>query len=338
MWSSTVAPVRFNSKIGLMECSLIGPNTLILFSSFLWKIFSPQMGVELINSRNLKKYVFPKEETFDFFSLENENVLLSSTAYKEANEIFQKGGFSGFFPPQSSTDQTIKCTSDTSDFEKYLKSDDESPTFLCFINFKSETPFEVAKFSAVDPFLQFNYLDLTDKANVLFSKYIYHEIFQFVQQSSVVQAYFGSLEVKSADTPHQDSALIMPLIVGAKKGPIPQLDIFLKFPDPNFLLYFSPHMDLNQKEGWVSVQEFFKLYANTGIKDKKKLNIFPNTMPYPDSSPHFSKPFFLFSLNFGKLNYLNGESGTLSGDISNTRCLLCMLNYSAQTGIHIESY
>ena len=335
MWSSTVAPVHFNSKIGLMECGLIGPNTLILFSSFLWKVFSPQMGVELINNRNLKKYVFPKEESFDFFSFEN--VLSPSTAYKEANEIFQKGGFSGFFPPESSTNETIKCTSDTIDFEKYLKSDDVSPAFLCFINFKSETPFEVAKFSAVDPFLQFNYLDLTDKANVLFAKYIYHEIFQFVQQSSVVQTYFGSLEVKSDDMPHQEPSLIMPLIVGAKKGTLPQLDIFLKFPDPNFLLYFSPHMDLNQKEGWVSVQDFFKLYPNTGIKNKKKLILFPNTMPYPDSSSHFSKPFFLFSLNFGKLNYMNGESGT-SGEISNSRCLLCMLNYSAQTGIHIESY
>ena len=75
MWTSTVAPMRFNPKIGLMECGLIGPNTLILFSSFLWKVFSPQKGVEMMNSRNLDKYVFPTEESFDFFSFEN--VLLS---------------------------------------------------------------------------------------------------------------------------------------------------------------------------------------------------------------------------------------------------------------------
>ena len=34
-----------------------------------------------------------------------------------------------------------------------------------------ENAFEVGKFSALDPFLQFNYLDLTDKTNVLFAKY-----------------------------------------------------------------------------------------------------------------------------------------------------------------------
>ena len=333
MWSSSVAPIRFNPTISLMECGLIGPNTLILFSSFLWKVFSPQNAIEMINSRNLNKYVFPKEESFDFFSFEN--VLLSSTAYKQANEIFQKGGFSGFFPPQTSVNETIKCVSDISDFEKYLKSDDASPAFLCFINFKSEMPFETGKFSALDPFLQFNYLDLTDKTNVLFAKYIYHEIFQFVQQSRIVQAYFGSLEVKSDESSHQDSSLIMPLIVGAKKGVLPQLDIFLKFPDPNFLLYFSPHMDLIQQDGWVSVQEFYKLYANTEIRNKKRLTLFPNTHAYPDTTSRFSKPFFLFPLNFGKLNYLNGESETLSGETSNARCLLCMLNYSAQTGNHI---
>ena len=129
----------------------------------------------------------------------------------------------------------------------------------------------------------------------------------------------------------------MPLIVGAKKGTLPQLDIFLKFPDPNFLLYFSPHMDLIQKDGWVSVQEFFKLYANTRYKSKREITLFPNVRPFPDSTSHFAKPFFLFSLNFGKFNFFNGESGTLAGETSKAGCLLCMLNYSAQTGSIIEA-
>ena len=333
MWSSTVAPLRFNSKIGLMECGLIGPNTLILFSSFLWKVFSPQNGIEMINSKNLNKYVFPKEDSFDFFSFEN--VLLSSTVYKEAKDIFEKGGLSGFFPPQTLTNETIKCVSDTLNFEKYLRSDDQSPIFLCFINSKSEVPFEIGKFAALDPFLQFNYLDLTDKTNVLFTKYVYNEILKFVQQSSVVQTYFGTLEVKRGKGLNPESSLITPLVVEAKEGILPQLDIFLKFPSVNFFLYFSPHMDLVQNDGWVSVHEFFKLYAATGVKNKKELTLFPNTAPYPDSSSHFSKPFFLFSLNFGKFNYLNGQRGALSGETSNARCLLCMLNYSAQTGICI---
>ena len=295
MWSSTAAPIRFNPKSGLMQFSLVGANTLILFSNFLWKTLSPQTGVEMMNSRNMNAHLFPDETSFDFFSFEN--VLLSSTVYKEAKGIFDKGGFSGFFPPQASTNEINICKSDTSDLEKFLKSDETGPIFLCFINYKSETPFEIGKFSSLDPFLQFNYLDLTDKANVLFAKYVYHEILQFVQQSLIVQTYFGTLEVKSGYTSPQESAFIMPLIVGAKKGTLPQLDIFLKFPDPNFLLYFSPHMDLIQKDGWVSVQEFFKLYANTRYKSKREITLFPNVRPFPDSTSHFAKPFFLFSLN-----------------------------------------
>ena len=293
----------------------------------MWKTFSPENGVELINSRNLNKYVFPDQETFDFFSAPS-----PSTAYKEAKELFAKGGCSGFFPPLTLVNETIKCVSDTSELEKFLKSDDESPIFLIFINFKSETPFEVGKFSALDPFLQFNYLDLTDKSNVLFAKYVYNEIFQFVQKSELVQAYFGTLSVKRFEIPHNDSSLIIPLIVGVKNGTLPQLDIFLKFPDTNFFLYFSPQMDLIQREGWISVDEFHKLYPKTGIKNKKELSLFPNVNPYPDTTSYFSKPFFLFSLNFGKFNFLNGESGIFSGETSDARCLLGMLNYSAQTG------
>ena len=117
--------------------------------------------------------------------------MISSTAYKEANAIFERGGFSGFFPPFTLVNETTKCNSDTSDFERYLKSDDTSPIFLCFINAESKIPFEIGKFSALDPFLQFNFLDLTDKANILFAKYVYHEIFQFVQKSAIVQAFLG---------------------------------------------------------------------------------------------------------------------------------------------------
>ena len=167
---------------------------------------------------------------------------------------------------------------------------------------------------------------------MLFAKYVYNEILQFVQKSVIVQAYFGTLEVKCFEILHRDSSLIAPLIVGVTKGAIAQLDIFLKFPDSNFFLYFSPHMDLIQNEGWISVHEFDKLYAKTGIKSKKDLTLFPNVNPYPDTTSFFSKPFFLFSLNFGKFNFLNGESGVFSGETSDARCLLCMLNYSAQTG------
>ena len=303
----------------------------MLFSNVLWKTFAPEIAVELINNRNLKKYVFPNQESFDFFS-STPSITPLPIAYKEAKGIFEKGGFSGFFPPLTLVNETIKCVSDTSELEKFLKSDDSLPIFLAFINFKSETPFEVGKFSAFDPFLQFNYLDLTDKSNVLFAKYVYNEILQFVQKSVIVQAYFGTLEVKCFEILHRDSSLIAPLIVGVTKGAIAQLDIFLKFPDSNFFLYFSPHMDLIQNEGWISVHEFDKLYAKTGIKSKKDLTLFPNVNPYPDTTSFFSKPFFLFSLNFGKFNFLNGESGVFSGETSDARCLLCMLNYSAQTG------
>ena len=332
-----MAPIHFNSKIGLMEFSLIGPNTLVLFSNCLWKIFSPQMGVEMINSRNMKKITFPEEATFDFFSFESfENVMLSSTAYNEAREVFDKGGFSGFFPPQTFINETTKCVSDTSDFERYLKSDDTTPIFLCFINLKSAKPFEVGQFSVLDPFLQFNYLDLTDKANVLFSKYVYHEMLQFVQRSAIVQAYFGTVEAKSFEIGQHESPLISPLTVGVNTGSLAPIDIFLKFPDSNFFLYFSPQMHLPQKDGWISAQEFNKLYSKSVLRNKKEQTLFPNVRPYPDSSSYFSKPFFLFSLNFGKFNFSNGESGIFSGETSGARGLICMVNYSAQTGLFYE--
>ena len=197
----------------------------------------------------------------------------------------------------------------------------------------SKGPFEIGKFSALDPFLQFNFLDLTDKANVLFAKYVYHEIFQFVQKSVIVQAFFGNLEVKSFDIVQNESALIIPLIVAVNTGALAQLDVFLKFPDKNFFLYFSPQLDLIQKDGWISIQEFNKLYANIGPRNRKELILFPNVKPYPDSTSYFSKPFFLFSLNFGKFNFLNGKSNTFLGETSDARGLLCILNYSAQTGL-----
>ena len=326
MWSPSIAPFHFNPKNGLMECRFIGSNTLILFSTHLWKMLAPQEGVSIMNSREI---VFPPEDSFKFFSVEN--IMISSTAYKEAKEMFDEGLFSGFFPPPTFINDSIKCTSDTSDIEKYLRTDNTTPLYISLINFESQIPYELGKFSSIDANLQFNYLDWGDIANILFSKYLYQEISRFVQQSVIVKSYFGTLEVKNYDLLPHGSSLIIPLIMGISNLPLAQLDIFLKLPSKIYFLYFSPRLKLKEIDGWISVHEFNKLYAKSMTNNKNDIMIFPNVKPYPDYS-YFSKPYLLFSLNFGRFNFLNGDSGIFAGETSNADCLICTLNYTPQTG------
>ena len=311
----------------MIELKFVGHNTLVLFSNCLWDVLAPQEGVDVIDRSSI---TFPEERSFSFFS--NEPVLLSSTAYNEARQLFEDGSFSGFFPLHASVDTSIKCKSDPTLLEKYIKSEDDFPLYLCFLNFKSEKPFETSKFTPSTSLLRFNFLDLTDRANILVAKYVYEEISKFVQKSNIVQAYFGTLLSKNREKFSDESLMILPLIMHSTETNLAKLDLFLKFPDKNTLFYFSPNIQLKKNNGWISANEFNLLYGNARNDNNKEINIFPNVMPFPHNSSYFIQPFFLYSVNFGKYNFLSGQSGLFMGEQQDARCLLSMLKYSSKKG------
>ena len=326
MWSLSVPPFHFNSKTGYLELSLVESSTLVLFSTCLWKTLSPHQGVEPINS---KKVVFPQEKSFSYFSIDP--LLISSTAYTEVKSLFESGKMSGFFSPIQDVKDTMRCMSDISNLETYLKSDDDSPLYMCLINFESTKPFEIGSFSMLSSGFHFNYLDLNDKANIYLSRYIYQEMSRFIQNSVYVQTYFGLLQCKNLEQLSNEMSIIFPLIMGSSHAILPKIQFFLKILDIDYQYYFLPNKSVPEKDGWISVQEFDKLYVDR-ILDNKTVQIFPNVKPYPSIESYFLQPFYLLAENFGKYNFINGESGNFAGETRGAKCLLGLFNYSAGDG------
>ena len=319
-----------------MELQYVGRNSLILTNSnALFQILKPEKISKIFEK---KKFVFPEKKHFKFFSSEK---MLLSTTYQEAYDAFENNLF-GFYGA-SSLESPQTCLSETLDMEALLKDITfQGPIFLVVVNQKSQIPLETKFIKTSKPPQHFNYLDVCDPLNTLFTKHIISEMLTFIKQSVLVSVYFGSVEEKNIETYLDPLKNIAPLIIGLKNddgmSSLAQFDLFIQFNSYSYALYFTP---LPVELGvWKDISFFNNFYPPSLEVDRQNvIEIFPNVKPFPAyGGSIFSKPYFLKTLNFGTKNFLDicaKRPGFLdyAGDTRGTMSLLSVLKYSTSSGI-----
>ena len=340
-WSQSNGFFNFNPSEGALEMKYLGFNTLVLTNSkALYSVLKPENTEERYN-RHLS-FPFPTEDSFTFFSNEGNNNL-SSTSYQKAQELFKEEPFWGFYPPkQKNFTNTIKCKSDVKEFENVLKDQSfDDPIFLLLVNTKSITPVEQGILFDSKTNGHFNYLDVDDPSNMMFTKSLFHELSNFITNSKLLKAHFGALEIKNKEKITDPLQAIAPLILtfkGEHQAPLANVDIFFKCHNESaFFMYLTPHKNSPTDIEWVSSPFLKKLYP-TSIETLQQgsIEILPNIKPFPQN-PHqnrFEQPFMLTASNFGCLNYLdlNNESISYDGDTAGAKSVLAILNYTAVRG------
>ena len=187
----------------------------------------------------------------------------------------------------------------------------------------------------------FNYLDINDPSNIIFTKSLFDKLNTFITNSKLLGAYFGQLEIKNKEKVLDPMQTIMPLVIGFKgehQGPLANVDIFFSaMKQSAFLMYLTPSKSAASSVEWVSSSFLKELYPesfenlNNGF-----IEIMPNIKPYP-LNPHmnrFEQPFILTASNFGSLNYLdlNDKKTSYAGDSHGAKSVVAILNYSASQG------
>ena len=317
------------------------PNTLVLTNSkALYSILKPETSGEQYN--RLLSFPFPTEDSFKFFSLGGNNNL-SSTMYQKAKDMFKDEPFWGFYPPkQKSLVIPSKCKSDTKEFENILKDDSyDEPIFILLINKKVDSPAEEGVLFEPDMNGHFNYLDINDPSNMIFTKTLLDKLNTFVTNSKLLGTYFGQLEIKNKEKVLDSTQTIMPLVIGFKgehQAPLANIDIYFSaIKQSAFLMYLTPYKNAIANAEWVSTSFLKELYPDSFENlSSGFIEIMPNIKPYP-LNPHmnrFEQPFILTTINFGTLNYLDlcNKKTSFAGDTRGTKSVVAILNYSASKG------
>ena len=313
----------------------VGANTLVLTNSAaLFQIIKPK---KVFKNFIKSKFSFPEQDDFKFFS--SDKVLISSV-YEEASEAFGSELF-GFFGSDMCLTDPQPCLSSTSQFEEAIRDISyQGPIFLALVNQKSQFPGETQAIHYSKPLQLFNYLDISDPSNKLFTRHLASEIIGFIRRSSLVSTFFGAVEEKNVDL---DSFKIQaPLYIGLKNdnglSSMGRFDLFLKIDSYCYSLYFGPNIS-TKGDGWKNIDFFRALYPPTfGIEPQGAVDFFPNILPYPaEGGSIFKQPFLLECLNFGHKNFLNickSQAGALdyAGDTRGSKCLLALLGYTAKKG------
>ena len=340
-WSQKDGFFNFNLSNGFLEMKYLASNTLLLTNSkALYSILRPESSEEQYN-RHLN-FPFPTEDSFSFFSLGGNNNI-SSTMYQKAKDMFKDEPFWGFYPPkQKNLDTPSKCKSDTKEFENLLKDESyEGPIFLLLINKKVDSPAEQGVLFEADMNGHFNYLDINDPSNIIFTKNLFDKLNAFITNSKLLGSYFGQLEIKNMEKILDPMQTIIPLVIGFKgehQSPLANVDIYFSARKQSaFLMYLTPYKNIVFDIEWVSSTYLKGLYPESFENLSNGLiEIMPNVKPYP-LNPHmnrFEQPFILTTSNFGSLNYLdlNNKKTSYAGDTRGTKSVVAILNYSASKG------
>ena len=341
-WSQKDGFFKFNLSNGFLEMKYLSPNTLVLTNSkALYSILRPESSEEQYN--RLLNFPFPTEDSFKFFSFGGNNKL-SSSMYQKAKDMFKEEPFWGFYPPKQKVFFTpAKCKSDTKEFENIIRDDSyDDPLLLLLINKKVNSPTEQEVLFESDSNLHFNYLDINDPSNIIFTKSLFDKLDTFITNSKLLGAYFGQLEIKNKEKVLDPMQTIMPLVIGFKgenQGPLANVDIFFKaMKQSAFLMYLTPSKTaVSTGVEWVSSPFLKELYPESFENlSNGFIEIMPNIKPYP-LNPHmnrFEQPFILTASNFGSLNYLdlNDKKTSYAGDSHGAKSVVAILNYSASQG------
>ena len=340
-WSQKDGFFKFNLSNGFLEMNYLSPNTLVLTNSkALYSIVRPDSSEEQYN-RHLN-FPFPTEDSFKFFSLGGNNNL-SSTMYQKAKEMFKDEPFWGFYPPKQKVLFTpAKCKSDTKEFENILKDESyDEPLLLLLINKRVDSPTEQEVLFQSDSNGHFNYLDINDSSNTIFTKTLFDKLNTFITNSKLLGTYFGQLEIKNKEKILDSMQTIMPLVIGLKgehQTPLANVDIYFSaMKQSAFLMYLTPSKTAVSNVEWVSSTFLKELYPESFENlSNGFIEIMPNIKPYP-LNPHmnrFEQPFILTASNFGSLNYLdlNDKKTSYVGDSHGAKSVVAILNYSAAQG------
>ena len=340
-WSQKDGFFNLNLSNGFLEMKYLSPNTLVLTNSkALYSIIRPESSEGQYN--RLLNFPFPTEESFKFFSIGGNNNP-HSTMYQKAKDMFKDEPFWGFYPPkQRNLDTPSKCKSDTKEFENLLKDESyEGPIFLLLINKKVDSPAEQGVLFEADMNGHFNYLDINDPSNIIFTKNLFDKLNAFITNSKLLGSYFGQLEIKNMEKILDPMQTIIPLVIGFKgehQSPLANVDIYFSARKQSaFLMYLTPYKNIVFDIEWVSSTYLKGLYPESFENLSNGLiEIMPNVKPYP-LNPHmnrFEQPFILTTSNFGSLNYLdlNNKKTSYAGDTRGTKSVVAILNYSASKG------
>ena len=263
--------------------------------------------------------------------------------YEKAKDMFKDDPFWGFYPPkQKSLGTPSKCKSDTKEFENILKdSSYDEPIFLLLVNKKVDSPAEESVLFKSDMNGHFNYLDVNDPSNVIFTKIFFDKLNTFITNSKLLGTYFGQLEIKNKEKILDSMQTIMPLVIGFKgehQAPLANVDIYFSaIKQSAFLMYLTPYKNAIANAEWVSTSFLKELYPDSFENlSSGFIEIMPNIKPYP-LNPHmnrFEQPFILTTINFGTLNYLDlcNKKTSFAGDTRGTKSVVAILNYSASKG------
>ena len=264
--------------------------------------------------------------------------------YQKAKDMFKEEPFWGFYPPKQKVFFTpAKCKSDTKEFENIIRDDSyDDPLLLLLINKKVNSPTEQEVLFESDSNLHFNYLDINDPSNIIFTKSLFDKLDTFITNSKLLGAYFGQLEIKNKEKVLDPMQTIMPLVIGFKgenQGPLANVDIFFRaMKQSAFLMYLTPSKTaVSTSVEWVSSPFLKELYPESFENlSNGFIEIMPNIKPYP-LNPHmnrFEQPFILTASNFGSLNYLdlNDKKTSYAGDSHGAKSVVAILNYSASQG------
>ena len=212
---------------------------------------------------------------------------------------------------------------------------------ILLINKKVNSPTEQEVLFESDSNGHFNYLDINDPSNIIFTKSLFDKLDTFIKNSKLLGTYFGQLEIKNKEKILDPMQTIMPLVIGFKgehQAPLANVDIFFSAMKQNaFLMYLTPSKSPASSVEWVSSSFLKELYPESFENlSNGFIEIMPNIKPYP-MNPHmnrFEQPFILTASNFGSLNYLdlNDKKTSYAGDSHGAKSVVAILNYSASQG------
>ena len=337
-WTRTLGFFEFNPSNGYMEMRCLPPNTLVLTNSkALYSVIQPENPEKRFNRHTFQ---LPSEESFKFFSNDDKN--LFSSYYQTAKHLFEEEPFFGFYPPKSKTLTTpIKCKSDVKELETLLRDISAiEPIIILLVNTQSDEPVEQQFLFMPNTNAHFNYLDVEDKANDLFLKLFNNNLQFFIKNSTLLNAYFGELDLKDVDTIQNSNLLVTSFNIGLRtldETPLANVDVFIRAPkETAFQMYLAPDIQKIPDSPWISSSFLKSLYPEQKLPIGMT-QVLPNIRPFPKFIPRFNQPFVLATKNFGTLNYLDLHSQRTSyiGDVQGGQCVAALLNYTAQKGENI---
>ena len=340
-WTRTLGFFEFNPSNGYMEMRCLPPNTLVLTNSkALYSVIQPENPEKRFNRHTFQ---LPSEESFKFFSNDDKN--LFSSYYQTAKHLFEEEPFFGFYPPKSKTLTTpIKCKSDVKELETLLRDISAiEPIIILLVNTQSDEPVEQQFLFMPNTNAHFNYLDVEDKANDLFLKLFNNNMQFFIKNSTLLNAYFGELDLKDVDTIQNSNLLVTSFNIGFRTlddTPLANVDVFIRAPEETaFRMYLAPDIQKIPDPIWISSSFLKSLYPEQTLPIGM-IQLLPNIRPFPKLIPRFNQPFILATKNFGTLNYLDLQSQRTSyiGDVQGGKCAAALLNYTAQKGGNIFKF